>query len=663
MLILALFQVVALKGATVHSMVPGEQPEVATVLVEEGHFLAVGPEVEIPADAEVVDLSGKHLVPGLIDGMVHHDMEHDPLYVLSGVTLVRDMGNDMSRIFLAAMPNARNRMPGPQLLIAGAIFDGVPPATTEAVVVRDLAEVEDKLPRLFERGIQLASFHTGIPEPAWHGLIEGAHELDLQVWGPIPACSDLDGVLGSGQDGLAYLEGFGAAEDEDWDVERVRERVARYAAEGVAAMPLMNVYGYRTEDQGDDPPIFNYLAPYYADWWRADLVQRRGRFSDEYRARGRRHYERLQEIVLEMWKAGVPLLVGSAAPNPWMLPGQGLIDELEAWQAAGIPASELLGLATRGAAEILGVADERGTIEVGRIADAVVFEKDPALGASSLREPVGVLLRGGYMDQDFLARWRQALLDAQQEATELASKPVIIEKPKLPDGRVVLSGRVEGRAFERVVAAEEYWVVRTFEGPTAWCSRMVMPGGLGQGAAVHTLKQSFEDGRLLSFDLDIDNGDIHYRVEGLHIGGQFRLKRWLNEQYVDTNSTSARPHVVDAGMSLPAMVLSHYRKDGPCTALYFEGMDPVMAGWELQRGENGVLAVKTGKGPMVVTFEATGALAKLGRVEGQATVRYESVASDAFGGPGMPPLPAPEPEPEEPEVPDEPDEGDSGEDG
>ena len=647
MLILALFQVVALKGATVHSMVPGEEPEVATVLVEDGRFLAVGPELEIPQEAELVDLTGKHLVPGLIDGMIHHDMEHDPLYVLSGVTLARDMGNDMGRIFLAAMPNARNSMPGPQLVIAGAIFDGVPPATTEAVVVRDGAEVKDKLPRLAERGIQLASFHTGIPEPAWRVLIEGAHELDLQVWGPIPAGVDLELVLASGQDGLAYLEGFGAARgadgQEDWDLERARERVARYAAEGVAAMPLLHVYGYRTEDQGDDPPVFNYVAPYYADWWRADLAQRRALFDEEYLARGRRQYARLEAIVLEMWKAGVALLPGSAAPNPWMAPGQGLIDELDAWRAAGIPNAALLELATRGAAEVLGLEAEHGTIEVGKVANAVVLEKDPRDEFDTLREPVAVLLRGGYMDHDFLRQVRQALLEAQLEATALADKPVQIEKPDLPDGRVVLTGRVESKAFDRVVAAEEYWVVRTFEGPTAWCSRMVMPGGIGHGESRHTLRQSFEDGRMVSFKLEIENGDIEYRVEGLFIGGQFRIKRWLNDQYVDTNSTATRPHVIDAGMSLPAMVLSHYRKDGACSAIYFEGMDPIMSAWELQRGENGVLAVKTAKGPLVASFEPSGALAKLGRVEGQATVRYESVGSDAFGGPGLPPRPAPEP--------------------
>lgn len=635
MLILALAQVLALEGGTVHTMEPGAAPEVATILVEEGRILALGPDVEVPADAERVDLTGKHVYPGLIDGMVHHDVEHDPLYVLSGVTLARDMGNDMSRIFLAASPNMRNRMPGPELLVAGAIFDGVPPATTEAVVVRNGAEVDDKLPRLVERGIQLASFHTGIPAEPWRRLIELAHENELQVWGPIPAAATLDEVLASGQDGLSYLEGFGA-EEEDFDLTKARAKIEEYVEHGVSAMPLLHLYAYRTEDQGDDPPIFNYLAPYYADWWRADLEQRRKLFDEDYLARGRRHHERLEQLVHSLWEAGVPLVAGSAAPNPWMSPGDALIDELLAWQRAGIPAAEVLRLATIGTAQTLGVATDRGTLTPGLIADAVIYDEDPVEDLQRLRSPSGVLLRGGYMDADYLGQWRAALQEAQLEATLEAAKPVVIEAPELPDGRVVLQGRVEGQAFGRVVAAEEYWVVRTYEGPTAWCARMVMPGGVGYSSSQHTMRQDFEDGKLVAFQVEILNGDIGYRVEGLQIGGQLRLKRWLNDQYLDTNSSPTRPHVVDAGMSLPAMILAHYRKDGSCTALYFEGVDPVVAGWEMQWGENDILAVKTAKGPLVATFEETGALARLGRVEGQATVRYDSVRSEAFGGPGMP---------------------------
>src|SRR5688572_16605409 len=92
-------QVTAYTGATVHTFVPDAEPVVATIVVDVDRIVAIGPDVEIPADARRVDLSGFHVVPGLIDGFVNHDPDHDRLYVSAGVTCVRDTGNERTRIF------------------------------------------------------------------------------------------------------------------------------------------------------------------------------------------------------------------------------------------------------------------------------------------------------------------------------------------------------------------------------------------------------------------------------------------------------------------------------------------------------------------------------------------------------------------------------------
>jgi hypothetical protein len=633
MLLLALMQVVALEGGTVHSMIPGETPRIATVLVEDGRISAVGEDLVIPDEATVIDLEGKHLVPGLIDGMVHHDLEHDPLYLLSGITLARDMGNDMTRIFIAAAPGARNSMPGPDLWISGAVFDGAPPATTEAVVVKTPEEVDDKLPRLAERGIQFVAIHLGIPEIAWRHLIELAHQFGLQVWGPIPRGVTFEAMLEAGQDGLCYLEWFAG------DEETVARRVEALAQSGTALTPLLRAYEYGSEDPGADPPFLNFLAPYYADWWRQDLTRRRPMLEDpQWLERSAEQQQRLRGVLKALWSAGVPLVPGSAAPNPWLMPGAGLHDELAAWVEAGIPPAEVLAMATAGAAKAMGLAEERGTIAAGRVADIVVVDDDPTANLALLRHPAGVLLRGTWFDEAFLDELRSALLEAQREARRKAALPLEIEKPELPEGSVVLEGRVENRALDQVVAAEEYWVVRCHDGDTAWCSRLVTPGGIGSPESVQTQTQRFRDGKLERYEMTVHNGNLDYRIEGMQIGGQFRVKRWIGEMYLDTNSTSGRPFLVDLGMALPGMIMAYYRPDGVLPIIYFEGFDPAIASWELQLGDNGIYAVKTPIGPMVLTLLEGGGLDKLARVEGNSTTRYESVRSTTFGGPGMIPL-------------------------
>ncbi len=638
MIHLALLQAVVLQGGTVHTMVPGEEPRVAQVLVEEGRIKSISPELKVPEGATVIDATGKHIVPGLIDGMVHHDLQHDPLYLLSGVTLARDMGNDMGRIFLSAQPNVRNSMPGPDLFVCGPIFDGVPPATTEAAVVQSPQEVDDKLPRLVERGAQFISFHLGISKPAWKRLIEKAHESELEAWGPVPRGVSLEEALAAGQDGICYLEFLRGPDGKLLAGEALDRAVAELTDSGVAVTPLLRVYGYRAEDPGEDPPALAYLAPYYADWWLADLEQRRKLMEDPaYVTRGQAEYTALEDILRKLHEAGVPIVPGSAAPNPWMLPGEALHDELDAYVRAGMSPLEALRCATTTAAGAIGVEDQRGSLREGLIADLLVSSEDPRESLAGLRRPSGLVVRGVWLDEAYLSELRDTLVELQQEARVQAALPLEVPRPELPEGTVVLEGRVESQAFERVVAAEEYWVVRCFDGQTAWCSRMVTPASIGVAPSSQTLVQRFEGDKFTSFELDVESGDFKFRVEGLMLGGQLRIKRWLNDFYLDTNSTPARPDFVDAGLALPAMLLAHYRGDGASQVIYFESTEPAMSTWESKLGENGVYAVRTATGPLVAVVAANGAFDKLARTEGNSAARYSSVRSSSFGGPGMPP--------------------------
>ncbi len=638
MMLLALFQAVALQGGTVHTMVQGEEPVVTTILVEDGRITALGDELELADDVKLIDASGLHVVPGLIDGMVHHDLQHDPLYLLSGVTLARDMGNDVGRIFMAAKQDVRNSMPGPDLFICGPVFDGVPPATTESAVVRDVADVDDKLPRLVERGAQYIAFHLGVPLPAWKRLVEAAHEHDLRIWGPVPRGASLSDVLAEGQDGVCYVEGFRGPDGKLLEGQALEDSIEEFVASGAALTPLLRVYGYRTEDPGEDPTELAYLAPYYADWWMSDLENRRKAMQDSaYLERGREDYANIASLVKKLHSAGVPLVPGSAAPNPWMLPGEGLHEALAAYVGAGIPPMEVLHCATAGAAKVLGVEAERGTIRAGLIADLVLTAQDPRESLEGLRRPAGLIVRGVWLDADYLSGLREALIEMQVEAREKALLPLEVTKPELPEGTVILEGRVESSAFERIVAAEEYWVVRCFDGTTAWCSRMVTPASIGVAPTEQTIIQRFEDGKFKGFEFNAESGQFKYRVEGLVLGGQFRLKRWMNDFYIDTNSTPASPNFVDTGLALPAMLLAHYRGNGTSQVLYFENTEPALATWESLRGENGIYAVKTATGPLVATVKANGAFDKLARTMGNAAARYSSVRSTSFGGPGLPP--------------------------
>ena len=60
-------QTYAIQGGTVHTL--NGEAFVGTVVIRDGRIIAVGADVEVPADAEVVDVSGQHVYPGMFDAI------------------------------------------------------------------------------------------------------------------------------------------------------------------------------------------------------------------------------------------------------------------------------------------------------------------------------------------------------------------------------------------------------------------------------------------------------------------------------------------------------------------------------------------------------------------------------------------------------------------
>ncbi len=108
----------------------------------------------------------------------------------------------------------------------------------------------------------------------------------------------------------------------------------------------------------------------------------------------RRAFEEDKKIVGLMYRAGVSLLAGTDTMNSQCFPGFGIHDELALLVDAGLPPMAALQAATRNAAEFMGQADRRGTIESGKIADLVLLDKDPLADIHNTRALDAVILGG-----------------------------------------------------------------------------------------------------------------------------------------------------------------------------------------------------------------------------------------------------------------------------
>jgi hypothetical protein len=122
---------------------------------------------------------------------------------------------------------------------------------------------------------------------------------------------------------------------------------------------------------------------------------RRGQaFASSTRDRRRGEFEKYQELTGLLHAAGVPLLVGTDAPEPYCPPGYALHQEMELMVESGMKPAAVLQAATINNARSLKQGDRLGSVAVGKLADLVILDADPTTDIRNTRKVIRVI-RGG----------------------------------------------------------------------------------------------------------------------------------------------------------------------------------------------------------------------------------------------------------------------------
>jgi cytosine/adenosine deaminase-related metal-dependent hydrolase len=154
---------------------------------------------------------------------------------------------------------------------------------------------------------------------------------------------------------------------------------------------------YHTKFFGDDPRWTEHadlaLIPEIAARWREGRTWVADWTPEDF-ARARSLWPKMEALIRRYHEGGVLLAAGSDLPNAWTIPGVSLHEELELLVNAGIPASEVIRIATRNGAETLGLLDELGTVEVGKRADLLVLSADPTADIRNTRS-IEAVIQGG----------------------------------------------------------------------------------------------------------------------------------------------------------------------------------------------------------------------------------------------------------------------------
>jgi imidazolonepropionase-like amidohydrolase len=429
---------VALVGGTLIDGTGAPPVPDAAVVVQDGRIACAGPATECPApgDARRVDVSGRWITPGLIDGHVHYSQTGWADGRPDALDLRERYSYPETVHWLETHPDVLGR----SYLCAGvtATFDvGGYPWTWQ---LREESDASVAMPHVEAAGPLLSTLDHWLNLPGERQFLHIPDDSAVQA-------------------GVDYLVANGTSAVKVWflvgpqsDTAALRRRLETAAAGArEAGVPLIvHATGlweatvavengaHLLVHSVDDAPVddrFLEAARAAGTFYNPTLVVRGGyvqlaarRFEEDaygdglacvdptslekaretnavpggsspdrlaaYRERVAEGRAIMEANLRRVRDAGIPIILGTDAGNPLTLHGPSVQIELEALAAAGLSPEEVLIAATRDAARAMGRGDDLGTVETGKVADLLVLNADPLADVRSWRR-IDRVMRGG----------------------------------------------------------------------------------------------------------------------------------------------------------------------------------------------------------------------------------------------------------------------------
>ena len=387
----------------------------STVVVEGERISAVVEGVErgpAPAGQTVVDGEGGTLVPGLHDMHSHSSLSSGLFYLAAGVTSLRDMGNENAFLTDLMTRIQRGEVAGPRIVRNGFIEGRSPFSARHGIIAASEEEAVEAVRWYADRGYWQVKIYNSM-NPDWVPAIAAeAHRRGMTVTGHVPAFTTPDAMIAAGYDEIAHinqlmlgwlirpgedtrtplrLTAMARGADLDLDSAPVRATVALMRERGIAldttAVILERLMLSRAGTVAPgDVAYLDHMPIGYQRYRRRSFVTIGGPEAD---ADYRDGFDRIVETIGLLHRGGIRLLPGTDDGT-----GFTLHRELELYQMAGIPAAEVLRIATLGMEQYLGRADRLGSIEPGKLADFFLVPGDPTRDIGEVRN-VRFVMRGG----------------------------------------------------------------------------------------------------------------------------------------------------------------------------------------------------------------------------------------------------------------------------
>jgi hypothetical protein len=415
----------AIRNVALYDPASGRSLPRATVFIYGPRITAIHEgDVELTEDTQVLDGGGGTLIPGLWDMHVHVLSRWDGMqHLASGVTSVRNLGTAHDYLERVRKSFADGSALGPHVIASGFIEGKSATNANSQIVVESQEQALDAVEWYARHGYRAIKIYNSI-RPEWvPAMTAAAHDRGMHVSGHIPAFMRARDAVNAGYDEINHINmlflNFVLKDGEDTrtmlrftalgeraatlDLEsaEVQAFIAELKRRDIVIDPTVAVFYEMlvTRDGVPTPvlaPLIDRLPAAIARGaYRAVMSIENARMDRTYKASG----EKLLEMVRRLHDAGVRLVPGT---DGW--PGIGLIRELQFYVDSGIPLADVLRIATIGSAEVAGEAQDRGSIEVGKIADLVVLDGNPLTDMRALERVRMVISEGRVMEGSALTK-------------------------------------------------------------------------------------------------------------------------------------------------------------------------------------------------------------------------------------------------------------------
>jgi imidazolonepropionase-like amidohydrolase len=398
-----------------------------TIVIAKGKIQMIGSagSFQLPAEARVIDLTGKSVMPGLV--LLHEHMFYPAgrlvlfnelgwsfprLYLAGGVTTLRTAGSvePYTDLNLKKLVDG-GRIPGPHINVTGPYLDGAGSFATQFHVLTGPDDARRMVEYWADQGATSFKAYMYITRDELGAAVTAAHKRGIKVTGHLCAVGfreaaslgidnlehglivDTEFVAGKKPDTCpAQTETVNTLTKLDIESAPVQEMIRDLVAHHVAITSTLPVFEALVAGR---PPLQQRVLNAMTADARTQYLLARTLGAERKDSPWAIALQKEMQFERDFVKAGGMLLAGTdPTGNGGVLAGFGSQREVELLVEAGFTTLEAIHIATANGAEYLGMSDRIGTIAVGKQADLIVLTGDPSKNIADI-EKVETVFKDG----------------------------------------------------------------------------------------------------------------------------------------------------------------------------------------------------------------------------------------------------------------------------